>query len=192
MAVLILGLVLFLGVHSTRIVADSWRTATIARVGEKPWKGLYSLASIAGFALIVWGFGLARRNPVYLWEAPMGMRHLAGALLLVAFVLLVATYVPRNSIKARLHHPMVLAVKVWALAHLLANGNLADLVLFGSFLVWAVFSFRAARQRDRAAGTVYPAGTMAATAITVVVGVAFWALFAFWAHGLLFGVRPFG
>jgi uncharacterized membrane protein len=192
MAVLILGLVLFLGVHSTRIVADGWRTATIARIGEKPWKGLYALASIAGFALIVWGFGLARRNPVYLWEAPMGMRHLAGALLLIAFVLLVATYVPRNLIKARLHHPMVLAVKVWALAHLLANGNLADVVLFGSFLVWAVFSFRAARQRDRVAGTVYPAGTMAATAITVVVGVAFWALFAFWAHGLLFGVRPFG
>lgn len=192
MAVLILGLVLFLGVHSTRIVADGWRTATIARIGEKPWKGLYTLASIAGFALIVWGFGLARRNPVYLWEAPMGMRHLAGALLLIAFVLLVATYVPRNSIKARLHHPMVLAVKVWALAHLLANGNLADVVLFGSFLVWAVFSFRAARQRDRVAGTVYPAGTIAATAITVVVGLAFWALFAFWAHGLLFGVRPFG
>lgn len=192
MAILILGLVLFLGVHSTRIVADSWRTATIARIGEKPWKGLYALASLAGFALIVWGFGLARRNPVYLWEAPMGLRHVAGALLLVAFVLLVATYVPRNSIKAKLHHPMVLSVKVWALAHLLSNGNLADVVLFGSFLVWAVFSFRAARQRDRAAGTVYPAGTAAATAITVVVGIAAWAVVAFWAHGYLFGVRPFG
>jgi uncharacterized membrane protein len=192
MAVLILGLVLFLGVHSTRIVADGWRTATIARIGEKPWKGLYALASIAGFVLIVWGFGLARRNPVYLWEAPMGMRHLAGALLLIAFVLLVATYVPRNSIKARLHHPMVLAVMVWALAHLLANGNLADVVVFGAFLVWAVFSFRAARQRDRAAATVYPAGTAVATAIAVVIGVAAWALFAFFAHGYLFGVRPFG
>ncbi|MBC7438094.1 MAG: NnrU family protein [Bdellovibrionales bacterium] len=192
MAVLILGLVLFLGVHSTRIVADGWRAATIARIGEKPWKGLYALASIAGFVLIVWGFGMARRSPVYLWEAPMGMRHLAGALLLVAFVLLVAAYVPRNSIKGRLHHPMVLAVKVWALAHLLANGNLADVVLFGAFLVWAVFSFRAARRRDQTAGTVYPAGTVAATAITVLVGVAAWALFAFWAHGYLFGVRPFG
>jgi uncharacterized membrane protein len=192
MAVLILGLVLFLGVHSTRIVADGWRTATIARIGEKPWKGLYTLASIAGFVLIVVGFGLARRNPVYLWEAPMGMRHLAGALLLVAFVLLAATYVPRNAIKVKLHHPMVLAVKVWALAHLLANGNLADVVLFGAFLVWAVFSFRAARGRDRAAGTVYPPGTASGTAITVAVGIAAWAVFAFWAHGLLFGVRPFG
>jgi uncharacterized membrane protein len=192
MAILILGLVLFLGVHSTRVVADGWRTATIARIGEKPWKGLYALASIAGFVLIVWGFGLARRNPVYLWEAPMAMRHLAGVLMLFSFVLLVATYVPRNSIKARLHHPMVLSVKVWALAHLLANGNLADVVVFGAFLVWAVFSFRAARQRDRAAATVYPAGTAVATAIAVVIGVAAWALFAFFAHGYLFGVRPFG
>ena len=192
MAVLILGLVVFLGVHSTRIVADGWRSATIARIGEKPWKGLYTLASVAGFALILWGFSLARRDPVYLWQSPMGMRHLAGLLMLIAFVLLVSTYVPRNAIKAKLHHPMVLSVKVWALAHLLANGNLADVVLFGTFLVWAVFSFRAARQRDRAAGTLYPPGTAAATAIAVAVGVAVWVVFAFWAHGWLFGVRPFG
>jgi uncharacterized membrane protein len=192
MAVLILGLLLFLGVHSTRIVADGWRTATIARIGDKPWKGLYTLASIAGFVLIVWGFGIARRNPVFLWEAPMAMRHVAGLLVLVAFILLAATYVPRNAIKARLHHPMVLAVKAWALAHLLSNGNLADVVLFGSFLVWAALSFRAARQRDRVAGTVYAPGTASGTAITVVVGIAAWAVFAFWAHGLLFGVRPFG
>ena len=192
MAILILGLLLFLGVHSTRIVADGWRTATIARVGEKPWKGLYTLASIAGFVLIVWGFGLARRQPVYLWESPMALRHVAGALMLLAFILLVATYVPRNAIKARLHHPMLLSVKVWAIAHLLANGNLADVILFGSFLLWAVFAFRSARVRDRVAGTVYPAGTASGTAITVLAGIAVWAVFAFWAHGLLFGVRPFG
>ena len=99
---------------------------------------------------------------------------------------------PRNGIKARVHHPMVLSVKVWALAHLLSNGNLNDVLLFGSFLVWAVFSFRAARGRDRAAGTVYPPGTTAGTALTVGIGVVVWAVFAFWAHGLLFGVRPFG
>ena len=120
------------------------------------------------------------------------MRHLAALLTLVAFVLLAATYVPRNAIKARLHHPMVLSVKVWALAHLLANGNLAHMILFGTFLVWAALSFRAARARDRAAGTVYPAGTAAGTGITVVVGVAAWALFAFWAHGALIGIRPIG
>lgn len=192
MTILILGLVLFLGVHSTRIVADGWRTATIARIGEKPWKGMIALASLVGLVLIVWGFALVRRTPVLLWESPMAMRHIAGLLMLVAFILLAGTYVPRNSIKARLHHPMVLSVKVWALAHLLANGNLGDVVLFGSFLVWAALSFRAARARDRATGTVYAPGTAAGTAITVGVGVGLWVLFAFWAHGLLFGVRPFG
>jgi uncharacterized membrane protein len=142
--------------------------------------------------LIVWGFSLARQQPVQLWMPPRGMRHLAALLTLISFVLLAATYVPRNAIKARLHHPMVLSVKVWALAHLLANGNLAHVVLFGTFLVWAVLSFRAARARDRAAGTVYPAGTVAGTGITLVVGVAGWALFAFWAHGALIGIRPIG
>jgi len=192
MAILILGLVLFLGVHSIRIVADDWRSATIGRIGEKPWKGVYALLSIAGFVLIVWGYALARRDPVLLWQPPTAMRHIAGLLMLAAFVLLVATYVPRNSIKARLHHPMVLAVKIWAVAHLLANGGLADVVLFGAFLVWAIFNFRAARQRDRQAMTVYPAGTAGGTTITVLVGVALWIVFAFWAHGFLFGVRPFG
>ena len=192
MAMLILGLVLFLGVHSLRIVADGWRTATMARVGEGAWKGAYALLSVVGFVLIVWGFSLARQQPVQLWMPPRGMRHLASLLTLIAFVLLAATYVPRNAIKARLHHPMVLAVKVWALAHLLSNGNLAHMILFGTFLVWAALSFRAARARDRAAGTVYAPGTTAGTVTTVAVGVAGWALFAFWAHGALIGIRPIG
>jgi len=192
MLFLLLGLLVFLGVHSTRIFADGWRSATMARVGELPWKAVYAVLSIIGFVLIVWGFSLARQQPVQLWMPPRGMRHLAALLTLVAFVLLAATYVPRNAIKARLHHPMVLSVKVWALAHLLANGNLAHMILFGTFLVWAALSFRAARARDRAAGTVYPAGTAAGTGITVVVGVAAWALFAFWAHGALIGIRPIG
>ncbi len=192
MSMLIFGLVLFLGVHSTRIVADGWRSAMIARIGERPWKGLYALLSIASFVLIVWGFGLARQQPVQLWSPPVGMRHLASLLTLIAFILLAATYVPRNAIKARLHHPMVLAVKVWALAHLLATGNLAHMVLFGAFLVWAALSFRAARARDRAAQTVYPAGTAIGTVVTVVVGIAVWAVFAFWAHGALIDIRPIG
>ena len=192
MLVLLLGLLVFLGVHSIRIVADGWRTATLARIGEPAWKGVFALLSVVGFVLIVWGFSLARQQPVQLWMPPRGMRHLAALLTLIAFVLLAATYVPRNAIKARLHHPMVLSVKVWALAHLLANGNLAHVVLFGTFLVWAALSFRAARARDRVAGTVYPAGTAAGTGITLVVGVASWALFAFWAHGALIGIRPIG
>lgn len=192
MAYLILGLVLFLGVHSVRIVADGWRTQTLARIGEGKWKGAYSLVSVAGLVLIVWGFSLARHDPVVLWNPPVAMRHIAALLTLVAFILLAAAYVPRNGIKARLHHPMVAGVKVWAFAHLLANGTLADVLLFGSFTVWAIVDFSAARRRDRAAGTVYPAGTLAGTAITVVAGTGFWALFALVLHGMLFGVRPFG
>ncbi|WP_395058819.1 NnrU family protein [Polaromonas sp.] len=192
MMILLLGLLVFLGGHSVRIFADGWRSATIARVGELPWKAVYAVLSIIGFVLIVWGFSLARQQPVQLWTPPRGMRHLAALLTLMAFVLLAATYVPRNAIKARLHHPMVLSVKVWALAHLLANGNLAHVVLFGAFLVWAALSFRAARARDRVAGTAYPAGTAAGTGITLVLGVAGWAVFAFWAHGALIGIRPIG
>jgi len=192
MLILVAGLLLFLGPHSVRIVADDWRAARLASMGEKRWKGLSSLVSIAGFVLLVWGYGLARRDPTVLWAAPVWARHLAAALTLLALVLLAASQVPRNHVKAALHHPMVLSVKVWAFAHLLANNTLADLVLFGSFLLWAVLDFRSARRRDRAQGTAYPPGTAKGTVITIVAGVAVWALFAFWAHALLFGVRPMG
>src|ERR1700690_545952 len=159
MSILILGLIVFLGVHSTRIVAPGWRSAQLKRLGEGAWKGIYSLMSLAGFGLIVWGFGLARQQPVVLWTPPIAMRHVAAPLTLIAFVLLAAAYVPRNAIKARLHHPMVLAVKTWAFAHLLANGGLADLLLFGSFLAWAVVCYIAEKRRDRVAAAQYPAGT---------------------------------
>jgi len=192
MSLLILGLAIFLGLHSLRIVADGWRSRTRERLGEAAWKGLYSVLSLAGFALIVWGFGAARLQPVVLWGTPVWTRHLAALLTLPAFVMLVAAYVPGNSIKARLGHPMVLGVKTWALAHLIANHTLADLLLFGSFLVWAMLDFRSLRRRDRAAATVYPPGRAGPTAVTVAVGVAAWAAFAFWAHAVLIGVRPFG
>jgi uncharacterized membrane protein len=193
MLLLVLGLVLFLGVHSTRVFADGWRTATVAKVGERPFKGMYSLVSIAGFALLVWGYGVARQNPVVLWPAPpVGMRHVAALLTMIAFVLLAAAYVPGNEIKHLVHHPMILGVKVWALAHLLANNTLADVLLFGAFLVWAVLDFRAARKRDRDTNTVYVKGTMPRTAVTVIVGVAAWAVFAFWLHRAWIGVQPLG
>ena len=192
MLILILGLVLFLGVHSVRIVGDDWRSRTIARTGLGPWKGGYSILSGLGFVLIVWGFSVARMAPMQLWSPPAGMRHLAWLLTLVAFVLLVAAYVPGNHFKAWVHHPMVLAVKVWALAHLLANGNLADVVLFGAFLVWAVCNFSAARRRDRAGKVVYGPGRWGPTLVTLVVGVLAWAAFGFWLHGVLIGVRVMG
>jgi uncharacterized membrane protein len=192
MTLLMLGLALFLGVHSTRIVADSWRTATIARVGEKPWKGIYSLLSIAGFVLLVVGYGAARQSPVVLYAPPVWTRHLAALLTIPAFVLLAAAYVPGNAIKRAVGHPMMAGVKVWALAHLLANGTLADFLLFGTFLSWAVLGFIAARRRDRASGTTYPAGPGSRTAIAVVAGLVAWAVFAFALHRPLIGVAPFG
>ncbi|MDB5856616.1 MAG: protein NrnU [Ramlibacter sp.] len=193
MVTLVLGLVLFLGAHSVRVFADGWRTAMVARVGEKAWKGGYAVVAIVGFGLILWGFSLARHDPVVLWpQPPTAVRHVAALLVLIAFVLLVAAYVPGNQVKAWVHHPMVLGVKLWAFAHLIANNTLADLVLFGAFLLWAVLDFRASRRRDRAEGTVYPAGRPSRTAVTVVVGVVAWAVFAFWLHASWIGVAPFG
>lgn len=191
MTILIIGLAIFLGIHSVRIVADRWRQAQIERLGENSWKLGFSVLSAVGLALIIWGYGVAREAPVILWNPPMGMRHVAAVLTLVAFVFLAAAYVARNHIQARLHHPMVLGVKSWAVGHLLANGTVADLLLFGSFLIWAVFSFIAARRRDRLAGTTYVTGTARGTLIAIVAGTVAWALFAFWLHGVLIGVRPF-
>ena len=190
MPVLILGLVLFLGMHSLRIFADGWRTRQVARLGLKRWKALYAVVAIVGFVLICWGFGLARQHPVLLYVPPLWLRHLNALFTLVAFVLFVAARVPRNVFKARLHHPQVLAVKVWAFGHLLATGMLHDVLLFGAFLLWAVVLFIASRRRDRAAGTVYPAGTLRGNVLTVAIGVAAWAAFALWLHLWLIGVDP--
>lgn len=192
MPYLIAGLVLFLGVHSVRIVAEDTRTRLRAQWGESAYKGMYTLLSLLGFGLIVWGFGVARETPSVLWMPPTGMRHLASLLTLLAFVLLAAAYVPGNAIKARVHHPMVLSVKTWALAHLLANGTVAHVLLFGSFLLWAVLCFMASRRRDRTQAVVYAAGTLPGTVATVVVGILGWALFTFYLHGVLIGIRPLG
>jgi uncharacterized membrane protein len=192
MQYLMLGLVVFLGVHSVRIFADDWRARTIARIGAHTWKLVYSVIALVGFGMIIWGFAQARAQPWQLWFPPVGMRHLASLLTLLAFILLAAAYVPGNAIKARLHHPMVLGVKVWALAHLLATGSMAHVLLFGSFLVWAVFDFTSARRRDRAAGTVYAPGRSIPTLVTLVVGGVAWAVFALWLHGWWIGIRPVG
>ena len=190
MSTLVLGLFLFLGMHSVRIVADGWRGRTIAGLGPLAWKGLYSIVSLAGLALIVWGYAQARQQPVMLWSPPTALKHLNSLFTLLAFIFVVAAYVPRNAIKAKLHHPMILGVKLWAFGHLLATGKLADLLLFGSVLLWAVLDFRAARQRDRNQGAVFAPGRAALTVLTVVLGAAAWATFAFWLHALWIGVAP--
>jgi uncharacterized membrane protein len=191
MAVLIAGLIVFLGAHSVRIVAEAWRAERIRRLGEGKWKGLYSLVSIVGLVLIVWGYGLARADPIVLWQPPVWTRHVAALLTLPAFVLFAAAYIPGTHIRRSLGHPMLIGIKLWAAAHLVANGTLADTLLFGAFLLWAIFDFKAARGRDRAAAVRYPAGSAARDLTAIVVGLAIWVLFAVYLHAWLIGVRPF-
>ena len=191
MLVLVVGLVIFLGVHSVSIVAGDWRAATIARVGERPWKGVYSLASAVGLALIVVGYGLARRDPVVLYVPPAGLRHLALVLMLPVFPLLFAAYLP-GRIRAIAKHPFLLAVKLWALAHLLANGMLADVLLFGGFLAWAVADRISVKRRPAAQTHEVPAApaTSANDAIALIGGLAVYVVFLVWAHRWIIGVSP--
>lgn len=192
MLILILGLMIFLGVHSLRIFADGWRSRQIERLGLKRWKAAYAVVATVGFVLICWGFGLARQHPVHLYTPPMALRHLNALLTLIALVLFFAARAPRNHLKAKLGHPQLLAVKTWAFGHLLATGMLHDVVLFGAFLLWAVVLFVVSRRRDRLTGTTYPAGTLKGDALTALVGVGAWVLFAFWLHLWLIGVNPLG
>lgn len=191
MSILVIGLVIFLGAHSVRIFGEPWRRRCIARIGPAMWKGAYSLVSLAGLALVIRGYGQARAVPVELWSPQAWAGHLSSLLNLVAFVLLAAAYVPRNHIRAAVGHPMVAGVALWAFAHLMSNGRLADLVLFGSFLGWALLDFRAARRRDLAAGTRALPGSLAGDVIAIVAGVVAAGVFALWLHAPLIGVRPF-
>jgi uncharacterized membrane protein len=188
MTLLILGLVIFLGVHSIRIFANDWRRRQVARLGEGPWKGLYSLVSLIGLVLIIVGFGASRMNPVLLYVPPAWLRHLNIVFTLIAFVLVAAAYVPRNHFKEKIGHPMLAGVK--ALGHLLSIGMLRDVVLFGAFLVWAIVDFVVSRRRDRVMRVVYPAASVTGDVIAVVIGVVAWAAIAFWLHELLIGVNP--
>ncbi|MFN0164317.1 MAG: NnrU family protein [Burkholderiales bacterium] len=191
MTILVVGLVLFLGVHSVRIFAEGFRSRSIARIGPNAWKGLYTVISLTGFALIVWGYGLSRAEGGFLWHPPRWTFHVTALLMMVSFILLVAAYVPGNGIKARVGHPMVAGVKVWAFAHLLSNGRVGDVVLFGAFMVWAILNFSAARRRDRAAGVTSASRGAGRTVVAVVVGVVAYLAFTLAAHRWLIGVRPF-
>jgi uncharacterized membrane protein len=189
MPLLIAGLVLFLGVHSIAIVAPSFRARTIQRMGEGAWKGLYSLISLAGFVLICYGFGLARQAPVVLYSPPIWLHHLAFLVMLPVFPLLIAAYLP-GRIKTAAKHPMLAAVKFWAFAHLLANGSLADVLLFGGFLAWAVVDRISVKRRAKPQVLrTAPPGPWN-DAIAVVLGLAVYALLIGWAHVRLFGVSP--
>jgi uncharacterized membrane protein len=189
---LIVGLLVFLVPHSIGLAAPQWRAQHVARLGEKPWKRLYSLVSLAGFVLLIWGYGQARASPFAVFTPAAWTRHAAALLTVIAFILIAAAYVPRTKIKAALGHPMTAGIALWAFAHLLANGQLHDVVLFGAFLVWSVATFVIRRSRDRVAGTTYPPGAVAKDAIAVVAGIVVSVGFALFLHGPLIGVRPFG
>jgi uncharacterized membrane protein len=189
MSLLIAGLVLFLGVHSVAVVAPSLRARTIQRTGELAWKGLYALVSLAGFVLICYGFGLARQTPVILYSPPTWLRQAALVIMLPVFPLVLAAYLP-GRIKTAAKHPLLAAVKFWAFAHLLANGSLADVLLFGGFLAWAVVDRISLKRRSAPqAMRTAPPGPWN-DAIAVLLGLAIYALLIGWAHVRLFGVSP--
>src|SRR5690349_18591752 len=190
MIYLIVGLVVFLGIHSVEIISPSIRSNAVARIGEKPWKGIYSLLSIVSFVLLIYGYGIARQHPVLVYAPPVWTRHLTALLMLPVFPLLFAAYMP-GRIKTALKHPMLAAIKFWALAHLLSNGMLADVLLFGGFLAWAVAD-RISMKR-RVARPVHGAPPSKLNdVIAVVGGLVAYVIFALWLHVRLIGVAPFG
>jgi uncharacterized membrane protein len=171
MTLLIVGIVVFLGVHLLPTFPDV-RERLIGGLGENGYKALFSILSILGFVLIVWGF--ARAPVIQVWSPPYWTRYVAMVLMLPVFILLIAAYVP-GQIKAKVKHPFLVAIKTWALAHLIANGDLASIVLFGSFLAYAVLDRIALKRRP---------------AINVVGGLLLYVAFLVWLHPLLIGTSP--
>ncbi|MDT8387548.1 MAG: NnrU family protein [Thiogranum sp.] len=186
MTVLVAGLILFFAVHSVSIVNDGWRNRMVERMGLRPWKMLYGAIALIGLLLIIWGYGLARADPTLVYTPPLWLRNVSILLLVPVFPLLLATYLP-GRIQAMTRHPMLLAVILWALAHLLANGRLADVLLFGIFLVWAIADRVSLNRR-----TPHPVPAASASRlndlIAVVAGLALYVWFLFGLHQWLIGV----
>ncbi len=186
MTLLILGLVLFLGIHSLPIFTPGVRERFVASLGRNGWRGLHSLFSLAGLVLIIIGYGQARLAPIVLYAPPVWMRHVTFLLMLPVFPLILAACLP-GRIKAAVKHPMLTAVKTWAFAHLLVNGNLADLLLFGGFLAWAVAD-RISLKRREANLKISAAPKAWNDALAVVLGLVLYAATLLWLHRLLIGV----
>ncbi|MEZ5871819.1 MAG: NnrU family protein [Nitratireductor sp.] len=185
MAILIAGVVVFLGIHSVRMLAPQWRDARIASMGEGGWKGAYSIVSLLGLAFLIWGYVLARPLAPVLYVTPFWMVHLAILLMALALISLMVFNLKPGRLKPILKHPMLLAVKLWAFAHLLVNGDLASVILFGSFLVWAVWNRVAVKRRG---GALPQPGPVTNDLIAVVSGLALWALIVWKAHVWIAGV----
>lgn len=189
MLVLIIGLALFLGVHSVRILAPEWRHAQIAAMGLNKWKGLYSLASLIGLGMLVWGYVLARPEAAFIYEPPVWMKHINMTLMLFAIIFWAVSQLPAGRIKPWIRHPFLLATKLWAFGHFLANGDAASLLLFLGFLAWAVIDRISVARRERAGERAeIPVGPVSNDAVAVIVGIAVYGLFVWKLHEWLIGV----
>lgn len=193
MSLLILGLIVFIGVHLVPVMTGL-RRSLVQEIGETGVKMVVTIISVVGLALIVYGYGAARAaGPMILWDPPVWTRHIAATLMIPVMILWVAAYAPVGRIKPAVKHPMILAVKIWAFAHLVANGTAPDLALFGAFLAWGVVDRISLKRRDLAAGGArLVAGPVQNDLIAVIGGLVLWAAFAFYLHEWLFGVAPFG
>jgi uncharacterized membrane protein len=186
MLLLITGLLIFLGVHSISILAPASRDRWAAALGANAWRGLYSVIALAGFVLLIYGYGQARQTAGLLYMPPLWLRHVALVLMLPVFPLLFAAYLP-GRIKQAVKHPMLVAVKAWALAHLLANGSVADVLLFGSFLAWAVVDRISLKRRgQRPVPGAAPSRWNDLVALAG--GLAVYGLVLFWLHRVLIGM----
>ncbi|MCV9961377.1 NnrU family protein [Pararhizobium sp. BT-229] len=191
MTLLILGIVIFLGMHLVRVVAPSLRASVIERQGKNAWMGLYTLVSLVGLGLVIYGFGEARAVTGMLYNPPVFLKHLSLLLMLIAFICLAAGFLPAGRIAVAVKHPQILSIKIWALAHLLANGETSSVLLFGSFLAWAVILRISLKRRERAGETVLPVFKSASNDIlAVVIGLAAFGLFVWKLHEWLIGVAP--
>ncbi len=188
MTLLLIGLVLFLGIHSVSIFAEDFRNRMAAK-SEIGWKAVYGLVSLAGIVLIARGYADARLEPTLLYVTPIWMRHVAALLMLPMFILFFAPYFP-GRIQDAARHPQLVAVKLWAVSHLLVNGMLADVILFGAFLAWAVVDRISLKRREPQSVPGLPRAGMN-DAIVIVIGLAAYAAFAFWLHLTWIGVAPF-
>lgn len=191
LTIMILGLAIFLGVHLFTIMRGQ-RAALIGRIGENGYKGLYSLISLIGLVLIVYGYARYRQGEwVDIWFPPVWTKHLAALLVLFAFIMLVAAY-SRGHIYTTLKHPMLAAVKLWALAHLMANGDLGSIILFGSILAWAVIDRISLKHRTDPGAPHIPVGGKRNDVIAILGGVVLYAVFGFWFHPYVIGIPVFG
>ena len=187
---LILGLAVFFGVHSISLLALGWRDRVAERLGSRAWQGIYSVIALLGFYLLVAGYGAARPAAAMLYVSPSWLRYIAALLMLPVFALALASVLP-GRIRARAGHPLLLAAMLWAVAHLLTNGSVADLLLFGTFLVWSVAVRLSLERRPARPIRVLPTSPVN-DAIVVVGGLALYALFVLWLHARWFGAAPLG